>query len=136
MQAARACWAPLRLDFGSFACCPARLQQLLADTVEQLKSLPTSHPQRYAMLLQGLIKQGIKQLGEKDVVVTARRDDLSLVKAALDALKRDADLAGTTLAVKETTFLPATWCVCAWRALHTPCTGVEQGMRVCAALAA
>lgn len=35
----------------------SRAQQLLADTKEQLRALPTAHPQRYAILLQGLIKQ-------------------------------------------------------------------------------
>ncbi len=86
------------------------LQQLLADTKEQLSALPTAHPQRYAVLLQGLIKQGAKALGEKDVSVICRRDDLAIVKAALAALSKDADLADLTLSVKETAFLPATWC--------------------------
>lgn len=86
-------------------------QQLLADTKEQLSALPTAHPQRYAVLLQGLIKQGAKALGEKDISVMCRRDDLAIVKAALASLSKDEDLAGLTLSVKEAAFLPATWCV-------------------------
>lgn len=85
------------------------LQQLLTDTQEQLRALPTSNAARYATLLQGLIKQGAQSLNEKEVRVTCRRDDLAIVKAAVDALRKDADLADFSLSVKETTFLPATW---------------------------
>jgi peptidoglycan hydrolase CwlO-like protein len=87
------------VDFDTFY----SAQQLLTDTQEQLRALPTSNAARYAALLQGL--------NEKEVRVTCRRDDLAIVKAAVDALKKDAELAEFSISVKETTFLPATWSV-------------------------
>jgi vacuolar-type H+-ATPase subunit E/Vma4 len=95
------------VDFDTFY----SAQQLLTDTQEQLRALPTSNAARYAALLQGLIKQGAQSLNEKEVRVTCRRDDLAIVKAAVDALKKDAELAEFSISVKETTFLPATWSV-------------------------
>jgi hypothetical protein len=83
------------------------LQQLVADTLTKVKTLPTTDPARYAALVKGLIAQGVSKLGEKDITVVGRREDLPVVQAAVAELSRDDTYSSYSLTVGEQ-FLPVT----------------------------
>ncbi len=89
------------------------VQQLVKDTVAQVRSLPTADPAKYAVLVKGLIAQGIQKLAEKAIVVICRREDLTVAKKAVDAIVAEARFPDVTVTVKEEEFLPATRCVAA-----------------------
>ena len=79
----------------------------MVDTLEKVKLLPTTNPAAYAKLLKGLIAQGIHKLGEKEIKVVCRREDMSVVEAAVSELKKDERFAGSELLLHEQ-YLPAT----------------------------
>ncbi len=83
------------------------VQQLVVDTLAKVKTLPTTDPARYAALVKGLIAQGVSKLGEKEITVVGRREDLPIVQTAVEALTREGACTGFTLIVGDQ-FLPAT----------------------------
>ncbi len=94
-------------------------QQLVKDTLDKVRVLPSTDPAKYAALLKGLIIQGVSKLGEADVKVVCRREDLSVVQAAVDALNRDPLNHGVTITVHDQ-FLNATWWVVAHASIRGP----------------
>jgi vacuolar-type H+-ATPase subunit E/Vma4 len=78
------------------------------DTLDKVRVLPSSDPAKYAALLKGLIIQGVSKLGETSVKVVCRREDLTIVQAAVEALNRDPHNHGVSISVHEQ-FLNAAW---------------------------
>jgi hypothetical protein len=119
-------------------------QQLITDTLEKVKTLPTTDPAAYARLLHGLIVQGVKKLGEKEIKVVCRREDEPIVQAAIAAVSKDPAFAGVSVALHEQFLQAAMYvprvrglllcvrlcCMWAWHGCPCPCLCWVRSRRV------
>lgn len=79
------------------------VRSILDEAQDRLVALTTKDRARYKTLLKNLLIEAAQKLGERDVKVRCRKEDVSLVKEVIS--ETSAELSGS-LTLDESTFLP------------------------------
>lgn len=81
------------------------VRSILDEAQERLVALTTKDQTRYKRLLKDLLIEAAQKLGEKDVKVRCRKEDVAIVKEVISQATGAAALSGS-VTLDETIFLP------------------------------